>query len=174
MAYELPQPDLPEQLFIKFSRNFDNELWDRARFMMISEANFAVLSRSPQFPVAVPACLFADVESESGTGLIISECITYGRNGVEALYPKCMDFTVPEPLQHYKAILKGLAKLSGTHRGGRLSPDFGNIDALESYQDACFRQHENARIQLQMMTKMLNVWQTRKLGDVLRKLQGHS
>jgi hypothetical protein len=124
LAYELPEPGLPEQLFIKFSRNFDNELWDRARFMMISEANFAVLSRSPGFPVTVPACLFADVESESGTGLIITECINYGLNGVEALYPKCMDYTVPEPLEHYKAILKGLAKLSGAHRGGRLSPDF--------------------------------------------------
>jgi hypothetical protein len=35
-----------------------------------------------------------------------------------------MDYTVPEPVEHYKAILKGLAKLSGTHRGGSLSPDF--------------------------------------------------
>ena len=358
VAYELPEPALPEQLFIKFSRNFANELWDRARFMMISEANFAVLSRSPDFPVAVPACLFADVESQSSTGLIITECITYGRNGVEALYPKCMDYGVPEPVEHYQAILKGLAKLSGAHRGGRLSPDFdtkfpynreqasavfairapeekllqranrmfdfverypklfpenvrapglreqfirdipdlvaaegrirevlyGNpefiafahwnanidncwfwrdaegmlkcgfmdwanagqisvaqsvsgaisgaepfiwnehldelltvfieeyaaqggprlgldalrlhvllivavsgvayamgapvalerdiadIDAVESYRDDCFRRHENARIQLHMMTKMLNVWQTRKLGDVIRKL----
>ena len=358
VAYELPGSELPEQLFIKFSRNFDNELWDRARSMMISEANFAVLSRAPDFPVAVPACLFADVESESGTGLIITECITYGCNSLEALYPKCMDYRVPKPVEHYKAILKGLAKLSGTHRGGRLSPDFdrkfpydrkqasavfairapeekliqranrmfdfverypklfaqnvrapelreqfirdipdlvaaegrirevlyGNpefiafahwnanidncwfwrdadgmlqcgfmdwanagqisvaqsvsgaisgaepfiwnehldelltvfiqeyathggprlgldelrlhillivavggvaysmgapiaierdiedIDAVESYQDDCFRQHENARIQLHMMTKMLNVWHTRKLGDVIRKL----
>jgi hypothetical protein len=358
VAYESPAPELPQQLFIKFSRNFDNELWDRARFMMISEANFAVLSRSPDFPVAVPACLFADVELESGTGLIITECIPYGRNGVEALYPKCMDYTVPEPVEHYKAILKGLAKLSGAHRSGRLSPDvdrkfpfnrqqasavfairtpeekliqranrmfdfierypklfpenvrtagfreqflrdipdlvaaegrirdvlYGNpefiafahwnanidncwfwrdaggvlqcgfmdwanagqisvaqsvsgaisgaepfiwnehldelltvyieefaaqggprlsldelrlhnllivavsgvaysmgapiaierdiadIDAVESYQDDCFREHENARIQLHMMTKMLNMWQTRKLGDVVRKL----
>ena len=358
VAYELPAANLPEQLFIKFSRNFDNELWDRARFMMISEANFAVLSRAPDFPVAVAACLFADIDSVSGTGLIINECITYGRNGVEALYPKCMDYNVPKPVEHYKAILKGLAKLSGTHRGGRLSPDFdkkfpynreqssavfairtpeekliqranrmfdfierypklfpdnvrapefrqqfirdipdvvaaegrmrevlyGNpdfiafahwnanidncwfwrdtqgvlhsgfmdwanagqisvaqsvsgaisgaepfiwnehldellmvfieeyaaqggprlslddlrlhnllivavsgvaytmsapiaierdiadIDAVKSYQDDCFREHENARIQLHMMTKMLNVWQTRRLGDVVRKL----
>lgn len=358
LAYELPAPDLPEQLFIKFSRNFDNELWDRARFQMISEANFAVLSRSPGFPVRVPACMFADVESTSGTGLVITECITYGRDGVEALYPKCLDYTVPEPLEHYRAILKGLAKLSGAHRAGRLSPEFdskfpyhdkqasavfaigiaqekliqranrmfdfivrypklfpsnvrapefreqfigdipdlvaaedrireilyGNrefiafahwnanidncwfwrdlegalqcgfmdwanagqisvaqsisgaisgaepyiwnehldellsvfiheyaaqggpllgldqmrlrillivavsgvthamgapiaitrdiekIDAVESYRDACFREHENARIQLHMMTKMLNVWQTRRLGDVVRKL----
>lgn len=124
LAYEFPERGLSEQLFIKFSRNFANELWDRARFVMISEANFAVLSRSPGFPVTVPACVFADVDSQSGTGLIISECITYGRNGVEALYPKCMDYAVPEPVEHYKAILKGLARLSGTHRGGRLSPDF--------------------------------------------------
>src|SRR3546814_1480861 len=100
-------------------------LWDRARFLMNSEANFAVLSRSPGFPVAVPTCLFADVESRSGTGLIISECIPYGRNGVEPLYPKCMDYQVPEQVSHYKAILRGLAKLSGTHRAGRLAPDFG-------------------------------------------------
>jgi hypothetical protein len=124
LAYELPEPSLSEQLFVKFSRNFDNELSDRARFMMISEANFAVLSRSPDFPVTVPTCLFADVESESGTGLIITECITYGRNGVEPLYPKCLDYTVPEPVEHYKAILKGLARLSGAHRGGRLSSEF--------------------------------------------------
>ncbi len=358
LAYEFPGPALPERLFIKFSRNFANELWDRARFMMISEANFAVLSRSPDFPVSVPACLFADIDSESGTGLIITECIGYGRNGVEALYPKCLDYTVPEPVEHYKAILRGLAKLSGAHRCGRLSPEFdrkfpynreqasavftiriqeekliqranrmfdfilrypklfpenicapefrkqfisdipdlvsaegrirevlyGNrdfiafahwnanidncwfwrdsqgtlqcgfmdwanagqisvaqsvsgaisgaepfiwnehldelltvfieeyaaeggprlsldemrlhnllivalsgvaysmrapiaierdieqIDAVESYRDDCFREHENARIQLHMMTKMLNVWQTRRLGDVVRKL----
>jgi hypothetical protein len=48
--------------------------------------------------------------------------------------------------------------------------DIEDIDAIESHQDDCFREHENARIQLDMMTKMLNVWQTRKLGDVVRKL----
>src|SRR3546814_10399196 len=92
VAYERSGPGLPEQLFIKFSRNFDNELWDRARFLMISEANFAVLSRTPDFPVAVPTCLFADVESRSGTGLSISECIPYDRNGLDALNSKCMDY----------------------------------------------------------------------------------
>lgn len=124
VEYDSPQANLPEALFIKFSRNFTNELWDRARFLMISEAHFAVLSRSPDFPVAVPVCLFADVEPRSGTGLIITERIRYGCNGVEPLYPKCMDYVVPQPLEHYKAILRGLAKLSGAHRAGRLSPDF--------------------------------------------------
>jgi hypothetical protein len=48
--------------------------------------------------------------------------------------------------------------------------DIENIDAVESYRDDRFREHENARIQLHMMTKMLNVWQTRRLGDMVRKL----
>ena len=48
--------------------------------------------------------------------------------------------------------------------------DIEDIDAVESYRDDCFREHENARIQLHLMTKMLNVWQTRKLGDVVRTL----
>jgi hypothetical protein len=131
VAYKTPEPSLPEQLFIKFSRNFDDELWDRARFMMISEVTFAVLSRSPDFPVPVPATLFADVDPESGTGFVISECLTYGSNGVEPLYLKCMDYEVPDQghpvpdqVGHYKAIVKGLATLSGAHRAGRLSPDF--------------------------------------------------
>jgi hypothetical protein len=124
VTYEKPEAGVPEELFIKFSRNFDNELWDSGRFQMISEVNFAVLSHSPDFPVPVPAMLFADVDPESGTGLIISERITYGRHGIEPLYLKCMDYNVPDQVGHYKAILRGLARLSGTHRAGKLSPDF--------------------------------------------------
>jgi hypothetical protein len=124
VEYETPAPELPDQLFIKFSRNFDNELWDRGRFSTLSEVTFAVLSRAPGFPVPVPATLFADVDPQSGTGLIVSECITYGRHGVDPLYLKCMDYEVPDQLGHYKAIMKGLAALSGAHRSGRLSPEF--------------------------------------------------
>jgi hypothetical protein len=45
---------------------------------------------------------------------------------------------------------------------------FADIDDLVGHQDGRFRYHENARIQLHMMTRMLNLWQTRKLGDVVR------
>jgi hypothetical protein len=124
VAYETPGPGLPDELFVKFSRNFDNELWDSGRFQMLSEVRFAVLSRSPDFPVPVPAMLFADVDPVSHTGLIVTECITYGRNGVEPLYLKCMDYAMPDQVGHYKAILRGLARLSGAHRAGRLPPDF--------------------------------------------------
>ncbi len=92
--------------------------------MMVSEAKFAALSRAPDFPVTVPLCLFADVEPESGTGLIITERIAFGCDGLEPLYPKCMDYRVPEPLEHYKTIVRALARLAGTHRGGGLSPAF--------------------------------------------------
>ena len=124
VTYAKPAPLLPDQLFIKFSRNFDDELRDSARFMMVSEAKFAVLSRTPDFPVTVPTCLFADVEIASGTGLIINERLPFGRRGLEPHYPKCMDYVVPEPLEHYKAILKSLATLAGNHRAGKLSPAF--------------------------------------------------
>jgi hypothetical protein len=124
VSYERSGADLPEELFVKFSRNFDNALWDSARHLMASEVEFAVLSRSPDFPVPLPAMLFADIDLESHTGLLVTECIPYGRNGVEPLYFKCMDYDVPEPVDHYKAILRGLARLSGAHRGGRLSPEF--------------------------------------------------
>ena len=124
VSYALPAPTLPEQLFVKFSRNFDNELWDRGRFMMISEAKFAVLSRAPDFPVTVATCLFADVEAASATGLIITERLNTGGDSGVALYPKCMDYRIPNPLEHYKTILKGLARLAGAYRSGQLAADF--------------------------------------------------
>jgi len=136
VAYALPDPGLPERLFIKFSRNFDDELRDSARFMMVSESRFALLSRSPDFPVTVPECLFADVEPESGTGIIITECIPFGSNGMEPIYPKCLDYLVPEQLEHYKAIIKALARLSGTHRAGGLSPDFDKYFRHNAQQSA--------------------------------------
>ena len=48
--------------------------------------------------------------------------------------------------------------------------DVPDIDAIESRRDPRFARHENARIQLHMMSKMLNVWEKRKLGDVVRSL----
>ncbi|HWI44124.1 MAG TPA: hypothetical protein VNS81_10925 [Nocardioides sp.] len=120
VAYAAPAPGLPEELFIKFSRNFDNELWDRARFLMLSEVSVAQLASAPGFPVPVPAVMFADVEPESATGLIVTERIPFGRDGIEPHHPKCLDHEIADPVEHYAAILRGLARLSGAHRAGRL------------------------------------------------------
>jgi hypothetical protein len=127
VAYDRPGPDLPEELFVKFSRNYDDELSDSGRTQMLSEAAFAVLSRSPDFPVPVPTVMFADVDPETCTGLIVTERIPYGSTGVEPHYPKCLDHTVPDQVGHYEAILRGLARLSGAHRAGRLSPEFDRV-----------------------------------------------
>jgi hypothetical protein len=89
---------------------------------MEPEVRFAALSRLPGFPVAVPECLFADFERASGTGILIARRIPFGRDGIERQYAKCLDHEMPEPLDHYRALIRTLARLAGSHRGGRL-PD---------------------------------------------------
>jgi hypothetical protein len=123
VSYEQPGEHLHEELFVKFSRNFGDPTADRAKFHMESEVRFAALSRMPGFPVAVPECLFADFQRASGTGLLITQRIGFGRNGIERQYDKCMDHEMPEPLEHYRALIRTLARLAGSHKGGHL-PDY--------------------------------------------------
>jgi hypothetical protein len=121
---ERPEAALPERLFVKFSRHFDNELWDSAKWMMLSEVNLALLSRSAEFPVMVPLCMFADLEASSETGLLITELIHYGEGNVEPAHAKCMDYLIPDAVEHYRAIFRSLGRLSGAHRAGKLAPEF--------------------------------------------------
>ncbi|MDQ2637092.1 MAG: hypothetical protein M3Y83_09470 [Actinomycetota bacterium] len=111
---------LPSDLFVKFSRDFDDAARDRGRTQMEFEVRFALLSRMPGFPIAVPGCLFADYHATSGTGVLITERITYGDNGIEPHYDKCLDYTMPDPLGHYEALLGALGRLAGAHKAGRL------------------------------------------------------
>lgn len=120
VAYERPGAGLHEDLFVKFSRNFADPEMDRARFHMEPEVRFAALSRTPGFPVAVPECLFADFHRESGTGVLITQRIPFGQGAIERQYEKCMDHAMPEPLAHYRALIGTLARLAGSHKGGRL------------------------------------------------------
>ena len=129
VEYEKPNSALPNRLFVKFSRNFDNALWDSAKHMMLSEVNFALLSRSPDFPVKVPLLMFGDLESESETGLLITELIPYGEGNVEIPHPKCMDYLMDnaDAVDHYRAIFASMGRLSGAHRAGKLSPEFDEL-----------------------------------------------
>ena len=52
VEYERPAPELPTALFAKFSRDPDDEVRDSLRHQMESEVRFALLSRTPGFPVA--------------------------------------------------------------------------------------------------------------------------
>jgi len=120
VEYDKPAPDLHRDLFVKFSRDFDDDLRDRARTQMELEVLFALLSRSPNFPIVVPRCYFSDFHHQSGTGILITERIPYDRGGVEPHYPKCLDYRMPNQLEHYRALVTALARLAGSHKAGLL------------------------------------------------------
>ena len=112
------------QLFVKFSRDFDNAERDRQRTRMEPEVAFAALSSSDGFPVTVPTVMFADYHAASGTGVLITERIPFGSNGIEAQYAKCADYAMPDQLGHYRALLTAVARLAGTDRSGAIPHHF--------------------------------------------------
>jgi len=120
VAYDKSELGLHTDLFVKFSRDFDDVIRDRAKNQLEAEVKLALLSRTPGFPIAAPACLFADYHQESGTGVLISQRVAFGEAGVERAYAKCLDYEMQEPLAHYKALLKAMARLAGAHKAGRL------------------------------------------------------
>lgn len=120
VQYEQPLPGLHTDLFVKFSRDFSDQRRDAARFQMEREARFALLSRDPDFPIAVPACYFSDFHHGSGTGILITERVPFGIGGVEPLYPKCLDHLMPDAPGHYAAIIGALGRLAGCYSAGRI------------------------------------------------------
>jgi len=123
VEYDQAEPGLHTELFVKFSRDFDNPIRDRGKTQMEPEVRFASLSRVAGFPIAVPRALFGDYDRQTGTGLLVTERIEFGSNGIEPQYHKCLDYEMPEPLEHYRALLTAVARLAGTHRAGRLPAD---------------------------------------------------
>jgi len=114
--------DLPTDLFVKFSRNFEDRIRDANRHHMLPEIRFASLSRDPAFPIAVPLCLFADQEAATATGILITERIAYGQRAIEPHRPKCMDHLLDDSLAHYRVIVSALGRLAGSHKAGKLGP----------------------------------------------------
>src|SRR3954451_8038185 len=123
VTYEHPEPNLPEDLFVKFSRDLDNDLRDRGKRQMESEVRFGLLSQIPDFPVAVPRCLFGDYHRDSGSGVLISERIAFGTNGIEPHLPKARDYEIEDLRGHYDALVSALARLAGSDRAGRFPED---------------------------------------------------
>lgn len=123
VRYQTFDPQLPTDLFVKFSRDLDNPIRDRGRTQMEPEVRFAQLSRARGFPIAVPNPLFGDYHRETGTGILITERIMFGAPGIEPHYAKCLDYEMPQPLAHYRALLTALGRLAGAHRSGRLPAD---------------------------------------------------
>ena len=123
VEYDKPDAHAHTDLFVKFSRDVDNPIRDRGKTQMESEVLFASLSGAPGFPITVPATQFADYHRDTGTGILITERIHFAANGIERQYHKCLDYEMPEPLDHYRALLTALARLVGHHRSGCLPAD---------------------------------------------------
>lgn len=118
------EPGLERRLFLKFSRDFDDERRDWQRTEMEGEARFVALSRREGFPIRVPRGWFADYEAASGTGVVITECVAYGERGIEPHRLKCMDHeTMDDPLPYYRATVTALARLAAAHKSGGLEGD---------------------------------------------------
>ncbi|MEJ5978965.1 hypothetical protein WG901_20090 [Novosphingobium sp. PS1R-30] len=120
VAYEREAPGLSRDLFVKFSRNFQDAVRDGGRYHMPPEVRLANMSRDPGFPISVPRCFYADIAHDTLTGIIVTERIPYGQAAVEPHYPKCMDHILPDPIEHYRVLISNLARLSGAHKAGRL------------------------------------------------------
>jgi hypothetical protein len=120
VSYRKHGPMLHQELFVKFSRDFDDRMRDRNRLMLQSEVWLAELSGSPAFPVRVPKSYFADFNQDTGTGILITERVAFGSGGIEPFYGKCLDYELPDALEHYTAIVKTLARLAGADKAGLL------------------------------------------------------
>lgn len=122
VEYERPAGQLHNDLFVKYPLDLEDPLQDWFGPLMEAEARFALLSRRPDFPIDVPKCYYADYSYDLKAGILVTETIAYGSNGIEPAYDKCRDYLLPEPLNHYRALATTLAHLPGAHRSGQ----FGN------------------------------------------------
>lgn len=120
VRYRRPDPTLPTALFVKFSRDFDDPRRDRGKSQMELEVAFGALSAATALPITVPRCLFADYHRESCTGILLTERISFDTGGIEPHYDKCLDYRMPDPVGHYRALLTSVAQLAGAHRAGRV------------------------------------------------------
>ncbi len=124
VEYACDEPSLHTELFIKFSRDFNNRHRDWQRHEMESEVRFAAISRLPGFPISVPTAYFADYHHASGTGILITERIAFGEIGIEPHRMKSLDHrTLDNPLPYYQQMVKALAGLAAAHKAGRLAAD---------------------------------------------------
>jgi hypothetical protein len=51
--------------------------------------------------------------------LLITECIAYGQGGIEPRHDKCLDYTVDDPLSHYQALTRAMARVAGYQKSGQ-------------------------------------------------------
>jgi hypothetical protein len=119
VSYARDEPGLDCELFIKITPEFGDPLAHLGA-LMEPEVRFALLSRSPGFPVRVPHCYFADYSPDPMCGLLITERVRYGEGNVLPVAEKAMDWQLGDPMPYYRALVEAAANLAGNHRNGPL------------------------------------------------------
>jgi hypothetical protein len=138
VEYARADPALHTALFVKMSRDLADPFRDRRKYELEAEVRLAALSRLPAFPAHVARPYFADFDHASGTGILITQRIAFGQDGLEPLRAKCMDHTLPNALEHYRATVTALARLAAAQKTGALSPELERLfpyDAAEAAAD---------------------------------------
>lgn len=153
LTYRKPSAALQTKLFVKFSRDFEDTRRDHpGRYEMAEEVPFMIIARDPAFPIATAKPYFADYEMTTGTGLTITECVTFGQGGIEPHRGKCLDFmTLDDPLPYYRAIITGLARLSGAHKAGQLPAETNALfpfDPIAGSADLIHEDEESLELKL--------------------------
>jgi hypothetical protein len=123
VEYEKPAKGLHKDLFVKLPRMFGDPLRDLFGPLMEPEVRFALLSRRDGFPITVPKCYFADYDSKTKSGILITERIAYGQGTIEPCAEKCLDYNLADPLAHYRAMTRAMARLAGFHKSGKFGAD---------------------------------------------------
>lgn len=123
VKYERTDDGLHRDLFVKFPRNFGDPLRELFGPLMEPEVRFALLSRREGFPITVPKCYFADYHAQSKSGILITERIAYGQGAIEPCHDKCLDYELSDPLGHYRALTRTMARLAGFHKAGKFGAD---------------------------------------------------
>ncbi|MEJ7935355.1 hypothetical protein WG907_13960 [Sphingobium sp. AN558] len=130
---------LPTRLFAKFTREFGDPLRELFSPVMDPEVRFALLSRRPGFPVTVPRCLFGDYSAATKTGLLITERIPYGAEGIEPALEKCVDYEIPDPLPYYEAQTRAIAALAAYHRAGHFGDEIEQAFPFDPTNEALLK-----------------------------------
>jgi hypothetical protein len=111
---------LHKKLFVKFPHDFGHPQREAFTPTLELEARFYLMSIRKRLPINIPAAYFADFDSISQSGIIITERVAFGENGVEPFLDKCQEFTLSDPLEYYRAIVRSIATLAGADKSGKL------------------------------------------------------
>lgn len=145
VAYDSNATGLEQQLFVKFSRDFESKKRDAARYQMDLEIRFANLSMEPGFPIIVPTCYFADFHTATGTGILVTQCIPYGKGNTEPQHEKAKDYQLASPLPYYESLIKSLATLASESKKNGMAEKISSLFPFRPEQlDVGARQTDTA------------------------------